>query len=57
MTMRVKIENLGPAQYLAVLESKQYVTKVLKMGESHETYVYPGAELTISEINAPTTNG
>lgn len=53
MTMRVKIENLGPDCYEAVLDSKQYGQKVLKMDESHETYVFPGAELTISERDTP----
>lgn len=49
MTMKVKIENLGPDCYETVITQKQYGEKVLKMGESHETYVYPGNEATVSE--------
>ena len=55
MTMRVQVTNLGPDCYAAVLESKQCGQTILKMGESHETYVFPGAELLISEVDVKPT--
>ena len=55
MTMRVKIENLGPEWYEAILSTAEtgHILKTLKMGESHELYVYPGNEVRISEVDAP----
>ena len=55
MTMRVKIENLGPDCYHTVISktSDASIIKELKINESHELYVYPGNEVTISEVNAP----
>ena len=55
MTMRIKIENLGPDCYEAILSNADtaHILKTLKMGESHELYIYPGNEVRISEVDAP----
>lgn len=53
MTMRVKITNLGPEQYVAVVTSVDQAVDVpvteLKIGESAEVHIWPGRHLEVRE--------